>query len=162
MIATLRRRHRTHVLLAAVAAPAILFVALMARAPMPYDNVFNSARNNLPEDTVLLASNNLRVGAAMLSAQVYAASDRNLASYLTIGKVKNRESAGPDVLVYWQQHRADDGLGTDATLLGPMRQQRASHFVLPEPTTSGYVVFYSLAHQRVLSTYPLAQLLEEK
>ena len=69
---------------------------------------------------------------------------------------------GPDVLVYWQRASTRDHLDADATLLGPLAPQRASHFVLPEPTNRGHVVFYSLAHQKVVSTCPLAQLVEEK
>jgi len=161
MIAALRRRHRAAVIVAALAAPAILVTALAFRVPVVYDSALSAGGNNLPAGTVLMTSNNLRVGAAMLRAQLYATSDTGAASYLTIGRVENRESAGPDVLIYWQPQPAADRLDTDAVLLGPLSPQRASHFVLPQPTQGGHVVFYSLAHQRVVTAYPLAQLLEE-
>lgn len=161
MIARLRRRHRSLVIVAALAAPAILVAALSSRSPVVYDDAPGIDGNNLPDATVLIASNTLSVGAATLNARLYATSNSDLASRLTIGKVENRKSAGPDVLVYWQADKAVDRLDANAVLLGPLAQQRASHFELPLPTTRGYVVFYSLGHQRVLDAYPLAQLFEE-
>ncbi len=159
MILQLRHRHRSMVLVAALIAPLVLVVALAARAPDVRDAVSASDGNIPPPGAVFVGDQAIEVGAATLNLGLFQHTGENV-WYVTTGAVNNRESVGPDVLVYWQTQAATARLDSAAQLLGPLRPARDSTLPLPFGAT-GYIVFYSLAHQKVISAVALKTLLEE-
>lgn len=146
------------VLTCALIAPLILLVALAARAPDVRDTLPAFDGNIPPPGAVFVGEQAIEVGAAALTIGLFQQSGEN-AWFVTTGAVNNRESAGPDVLVYWQSGTTTR-LDNDAQLLGPLRATRGSTYPLPHGVT-GHVVFYSLAHQRVISAVALTSLPQE-
>ncbi|MFK8014402.1 MAG: hypothetical protein AB8G17_03020 [Gammaproteobacteria bacterium] len=149
------------IVIGAIAAPLILFAALQARAPAVADDALQKYRNILPSGAVLMGEHAIRVGAAALSVSLYQTRASGASWHLNLSAASNRQTAGPDVLLYWQRGAEADALAADSVLLGPLLAQRDSVLPLAIPELTGQLVFYSLAHQNVLESIDLTTLNKE-
>jgi hypothetical protein len=68
--------------------------------------------------------------------------------------VSKASALSPDVLVYWSASRPGSNLPASAQLLGPYHPQQQTR--LPsEANGTGFVILYSLAQQRIVSSFSL-------
>ena len=68
-----------------------------------------------------------------------------------------REFDEPDLLLYWDDRKPEGGtLSEKAILLGSLKGAKPRRLVVPQsvPSSVGYVVLFSLAHQKVIAAAP--------
>lgn len=158
MIQRLRSRHLALSFLAAATAPTIFVFALMDRKPTPLDGTpLTVSQSDVSSVIDEIAGRDVTLGDAVLYAGLHEPVDASAGVYLTLAR-RTAGRTGADVLMYWQQ-TAQDALSKDAFLLGPLPADATQRVDLPTAVPTGFVVFYSLAHQEVLATLNLEDLL---
>ncbi len=145
MIAKLRRRHRATFVLLAVALPFGLAAALAGRTA--------AARTaTLPPDPRGARAQDFGSGMVVTNARLLTTADGGsfrLAHQAGALLVEQRGEPAPDVLAYWTAANGKlDALPADAKLLGAVSGQPRRYQL---PSTSGQVLFFSLAHGAVLA-----------
>ncbi len=142
----------------AVAVPAVLAAALLARRPPVLMNVIPTGlgREVTPLPRVLF-SRTARAGSVEFEIRVTA--DSLPPSRLRLGLRPLGDLHLPDPLVYWSGAAAppDGGLPPDAVLLGSLLGVRPREFELPAAALAadGQVLVYSLGHGALAGEFPL-------
>ncbi|MFK8028642.1 MAG: hypothetical protein AB8G18_00230 [Gammaproteobacteria bacterium] len=175
MIHSLRRRHRAMIVASALATLLILVVALQVRPVYETDNTLVRYHDTLPKGVVLSGGQEVRVSSAEIQVDLYKPETTATQWHVRLSAIQNRQTAGPDMLLYWQSGEVTNELAADAYLLGPLLAQRDTVVQLPYEShvkaqsqtrtiTSeqplGQLVFFSLAHQRVVESIELIRLIE--
>jgi len=165
MIAPLRKRHRVLTLIVAVAAPALFFVAIAARAPVPAMEAEQLAgldrrvqRHEIPDYTYEQPAHR-EFAATWWSGEPLTTGGAVEWRWdgRFIGVRRMARVLAPDLLVYLAAGPHDVGLPSDAVLLGAFDGVGEQYFELPGlPVPSGSrALLYSLAHAEVVATWDL-------
>lgn len=147
MIQPLRVAHRRTFLALAFVLPLVLLVGLGARR----QSSPNSAE--LPAPFHLVKSKGEFWKKPGLQAALYTNTEDPSQIYLAVPAV---ELTDPDVLLYWSHQDGSNSLSADAQLLGPLAPGHP--FPLDSNLKSGYLVLYSLAHQKVVGVANLEKM----
>lgn len=140
---SLRRRHRTMIVALAVVAPALFVAGLSVRQSIPH--TAGSPVRHATSDSLLVAvgeetvSDELPIRVRWLRTRGAAA--RHAVGLELLGPLKQ-----PDLLVYWDEG-ADAGSepSDTARLLGRVGERLEVVWEVPDPDSTGRLVFYSTA-----------------
>jgi hypothetical protein len=128
MITSLRNRHRIVVTALAVIAPAVFVSGLMARKPFP-------------------ASERSPIILQIIRPIIRPGVD---------SKTTSAHLAEPDTLVYWSEARPSaESIPDNAKLLGKLQDVQVE--MLSSADRPGYLIFYSLAHRKIVAIDQLTQ-----
>ncbi len=160
MIQSLREKHRVTMIGLALLLPVIFVSGLLVRQTIPVSARLPVAR---PEDApgqfvVIRDEAALWKDQAIRTRLLKPASD---ATKVLLELTPLRDPGEPDVLVYWSEQKPEtDRVAERALLLGSLNGAQPARFVLPEQATTGngYLMLYSLAHRRVITTTELSVL----
>lgn len=159
MIRPLRQRHRMIISLLALVLPVAFIFALAARKRVPrMQDVPASLRGNdatLPQ--TLFEREDLWPD---LSITTRLLADQHQPAKLAVELHPQEALAAPDILVYWRPRDVEASAASlaQAYLLGTLGGRQKRSWYLPEAarTTEGELILYSLGHQTILATAPLA------
>ena len=134
----------------AVILPVLFIAGLRARRPIPSVPRLPDHESGVDERAGFTLWN--EVG---LKVRLDSSSAARPKTFLDIIPV--REFGEPDLLLYWDDRKPETGkLSENAILLGSLKGAKPRRMVVPQsvPSSAGYVVLFSLAHQRVIATSP--------
>jgi hypothetical protein len=130
--------------------PAVFIGGLLSRHQWP--TVASSPLKETSQGELLISEKSETAGDLGFEARLLTvSSDPNVRAVEIVSKAS---ALSPDVLVYWSASRPESNLPASAQLLGPYHAQQQNR--LPsEANGAGFVVLYSLAQQRILSSFSL-------
>lgn len=159
MIRPLRVRHRWMTGILFLAVPAVLLLALRGRAGVP---VYSSLPSQLSADQPPLALEGSGLETVLELEELGVTVRATVSMGTPVLEVSTtRPLAAPDVLIYWSATAATDSLPENAVLLGAYSDRPRLYAVSERAATRpGFLVFYSLGHQKVVAGGPLPKLVE--
>ena len=150
MIRPLRSVHRLIFAIWILVLPAVFIGGLLSRHR--WSIAASTPSKKLSQGELLIAEKSETAGDLKFEARlVRPSSDPNARAVEIVSK---SSALSPDVLVYWSASCPGSNLPASAQLLGPYHPQQQTR--LPSETNgAGFVVLYSLAQQRIVSSFAL-------
>ena len=150
MIRPLRSVHRLIFATWILVLPAVFIGGLLSRHHWPI--AASTPSKKLSQGEFLISEKSETAGDLRYEARLLTVP--SLPNARAVEIVSKASALSPDVLVYWSASRPGSNLPASAQLLGPYLLQQQTR--LPsEANGTGFVILYSLAQQRIVSSFPL-------
>jgi hypothetical protein len=150
MIHPLRSVHRLIFATWILVLPAVFIGGLLSRHHWPA--AASTPPKKLSQGELLISEKSETAGDLRYEARLLTVP--SLPNARAVEIVSKASALSPDVLVYWSASRPGSNLPASAQLLGPYLPQQQTR--LPsEANGTGFVILYSLAQQRIVSSFPL-------
>ena len=150
MIRSLRTQHRVTFTVLAVILPVLFVAGLRARRPIPSVPRLPDYESSFDQRSGFILWDEIGIKARISSSTIGRAK-----TFLDVIPVRELEE--PDLLLYWDDRRPETGsLSEKAILLGSLKGVKPRRLIVPQsvPASVGYVILFSLAHQRVIASSP--------